>query len=105
MTSFKKYNLKNFLKIKIKKLVYLKTIMKYKIKDIIIKIDNIVYKDDNPFIFNYYSKILNIKSISILNNILDYGIYEDNFDEVLDNHIDKLTKYSNTIKNIINTNK
>lgn len=98
--------------------------MKYEIKDIIIKIDNIVYKDDNPFILNYYSKILNIKSIlkeviflypkqdqqinkyiSILNNILDYGIYEDNFDEVLDGHIDKLTKYSNTIKNIIKSNK
>lgn len=39
-----------------------KIIMKCKIKDIIIKIDNIVYKDDNPFIFNYYSKILNIYS-------------------------------------------
>lgn len=90
-------------------------------KNILLKINNII-EDDNPFIGNYYNKILKIqdllikidiklysykkyydynKSMDELHNILNYGWYEDNFGDILDDYINKLTEFLCIIKDIL----
>lgn len=96
-------------------------LIKMEYKNILLKINNII-EDDNPFVENYYNKILRIqdllikidiklypykkyydynKSMNELDNILNYGWYEDNIGDVLDNYINKLTDFLYIIKDIL----
>lgn len=75
------------------------------LKNIVSKINNIIEDDDNPFMLNYYDKIIEIrdllrnidtklhkkyynynKNMEILNNLLNYGWIEDNFGDILDDY-------------------
>lgn len=79
-------------------------------ENIVLKINNIIEDDDNPFMLNYYDKIIKIrdllknkdiklclkkyynynKNIEKLNNLLNYGWSEDDFGDILDDYIIKL---------------
>lgn len=90
-------------------------------KDILSKIDYIV-EEDNPFVYNYYGKLLKIKEIlkniflilnyykchidesyiKDINNLLKFGCYYDDFEDKLDKYIYKLTGFLKYINILLN---
>lgn len=94
-------------------------------KNILLKINNII-DEDNPFIGNYYNKILKIrellikidkklypykkyydynKSINKLHDILNHGWYEDNYGDILEDYINKLIEFLFIIEDILKIKK
>src|ERR1700724_736667 len=92
-------------------------------KGVLLRIDNILRNDDNPFIRDYYRDILkikkvlkkiikklepykkyydfDIKNIIMLDNLLKYGWYNDNFSDVLNEHLNILISYLEIIEELI----
>ena len=91
-------------------------------KSILLKVNNIIKDEENPFIHNYYNKIIKIrdilkkmdkklypyrkiydynKDLYKLNDILTHGWYNDNFGSILDSYIINLEEFLQIIENIL----